>query len=109
MSFKRRLLTTCFALVVSFAGPLLATAQTRTDNRPEANVSDHGWPRKIASGRSAFAIYQPQVEEWVGNKFSARAAFSVADGPDKQPSYGVLWFNARTQIDKVNRLVTLSD
>jgi hypothetical protein len=34
---------------------------------------------------------------------------AVTEGQDKQPSYGVLWFSARTEIDKVNRLVTFSD
>src|SRR6185503_11271368 len=97
-----------FALLISVASPPGTTAQVKTD-RTQPTAGDKGWPRKFAIGGSAFAIYQPQLEEWVGNQFSARAAFAITEGQAKQPSYGVLWFNARTDIDKVNRLVTFSD
>jgi len=43
------------------------------------------------------------------HRFAARAAIAVTEGQDKQPSYGVLWFTARAEIDKVNRMVTLSN
>ena len=74
-----------------------------------AVVSDEGWPRQFAAGGSSFAVYQPQMEEWVDNRWLARAAFSVANGPSAQPAYGVLWFEARTEIDKVKRLVTFTE
>ena len=74
-----------------------------------AVVSDEGWPRQITAGGSSFAVYQPQMEEWAGNLWLARAAFSVANGPSGQPSYGVLWFEARTEVDKVKRVVTFSE
>lgn len=61
-----------------------------------AVVSDYGWPRKFAAAGSSFAVYQPQVEEWAGNRWTGRAAFSVANG-SSQPSYGVLWFQAALQ------------
>ena len=72
-------------------------------------VSDDTWPRKFAAGSSSFAVYQPQMEQWEGNQWLGRAAFSVVNGSSGQPLYGVLWFAARTEIDKVNRMVTFSD
>jgi hypothetical protein len=78
----------------------IAVAQKTTDN---------GWPRKFAIGTSSVAVYQPQIEEWTGNNLSARAALAITENTSKQPLYGVLWFTARAEIDKVNRLVTLSD
>jgi hypothetical protein len=108
MKHTQTLLTVLFTLLISGALPLSTAAQVKTDRTAPA-ASDQGWPRKFAIGGSGFAIYQPQVEEWVGNQFSARAAFAVTEGQAKQPAYGVLWFNARTEIDKVNRLVTFSD
>ena len=87
-------------LVVVFAAGL-AVAQTKT--------TDNGWPRKFAIGTSSVAVYQPQIEEWTGNNFSARAAMAITESSSKQPLYGVLWFTARAEIDKVNRLVMLSD
>ena len=74
-----------------------------------AVVSDEGWPRQFAASGITFAVYQPQMEEWAGNRWLARAAFSVANGPSSQPNYGVLWFEARTDVDKVKRLVTFSE
>src|SRR5689334_5805838 len=72
-------------------------------------VTDNGWPRKFAVGGSSFAVYQPQMEQWEGNQWLGRAAFSVANGSAAQPSYGVLWFAGRTEIDKAKRLVSFSD
>ena len=72
-------------------------------------VRDEGWPRQFSVNGNSFAIYQPQMEEWVGNRWLARAAFSVSNGPAAQPNYGVLWFEARTEIDKVKRLVSFTE
>ena len=71
--------------------------------------ADRGWPRKFSIGTNAVALYQPQLEEWSGNNLSARAAIAITETQGKQPLYGVLWFTARAEIDKINRLVTLSD
>lgn len=79
----------------------VAAGQTRT--------TDNGWPRKFSIASNSVAVYQPQIEEWSGNTFSARAAVAITEGAGRQPLYGVLWFAARAEIDKVNRLVTLSD
>ncbi len=73
------------------------------------DVRDEGWPRQFAHGGNSFAVYQPQMEEWVGNRWLARAAFSVSNGPSSQPNYGVLWFQARTEIDKAKRLVSFTE
>ena len=108
MKYTQTLLALSFTLLISVAAPMSTPAQMKSD-RAQTTAGDPGWPRKFAIGGSAFAIYQPQVEEWVGNKFFARAAFAVTENQDKQPSYGVLWFDARTEIDKVNRLVTFSE
>lgn len=85
-------------------------AATPAAAAPAAPVAtDNGWPRKFAVGGSSFAVYQPQMEQWEGNQWLGRAAFSVANGSAAQPSYGVLWFEARTEIDKAKRLVSFSD
>ncbi len=71
--------------------------------------TDKGWPRKSVSGANSFSVYQPQIEQWQGNRLEARAAVAITDGQSKQTSYGVLWFTARTEIDKINRLVVMAD
>jgi hypothetical protein len=75
----------------------------------QTKPADEGWPRRFAVGMNSVAVYQPQIEEWSGNSLSARAAIAITETQSKQPLYGVLWFSARAEIDKVNRLVTLSD
>jgi hypothetical protein len=52
---------------------------------PALPVSDEGWPRKFAVGGSAFAVCQPQIEQWEGNQWLGRAAFSIANGSTGQP------------------------
>jgi hypothetical protein len=54
-------------------------------------------------------MYQPQLESWQGDEIHAYAALSVQKQDSKAPKYGVVWFTARTEVDKVNRQVTLAD
>ncbi len=89
------------ALFIIFFAAVAVFAQT--------TPNDKGWPRKFAVGTNSVAVYQPQIEEWVGNRISARAALAITQNQSKQPLYGVLWFTTRAEIDKVNRLVTLSE
>ncbi|MGH9843858.1 MAG: hypothetical protein ACREEM_34415 [Blastocatellia bacterium] len=74
-----------------------------------AAITDKGWPRTFTSGATSFAVYQPQTEHWKDNRLEARAAVAVSAGQSRQPAYGVIWFAARTEIDKLNRLVTMTD
>ncbi|MBV8553249.1 MAG: hypothetical protein JOY54_18275 [Acidobacteriaceae bacterium] len=54
-------------------------------------------------------VYQPQLESWTGNTLSAYAAVAVKTQGSSETAYGVIWFTARTEVDKVNRSVTLND
>src|SRR4026208_1701616 len=80
---------------------LFAQAVKAVSNR-EAALTDQGWPRKFVNGALSLSIYQPHVEQAPGNRNEARAAVSVAGGQSEQTTYGVLWFSARTEIDKIN-------
>src|ERR1044071_3515482 len=86
-------------------------AQTafKGDGNQGATLTDQGWPRKFVNGANSIAVYQPQLEQWQGNRLEARAAVAITDGQARQTAYGVAWFTARTEIDKVNRLVTMAD
>jgi hypothetical protein len=76
--------------------------------RAEKRV-DEAWPRKVTQGNETISMYQPQVETWKGNEVHAYAALAVTSTANKTTKYGVLWFTARTEVDKVNRQVTLDD
>lgn len=68
--------------------------------------TDPSWPRVTAIGDAKLLMYQPQVESWVGENLTAYAALSIQKEGGKT-KYGIVWFTARTEVDKVNRQVTL--
>ncbi len=107
----KRLILLFFVICVSAASSPICFAQSasRVAGNQKAALTDKGWPRKFTSGANTFSVYQPQIEQWQGNRLEARAAVAVTDGQSKQTTYGVLWFTARTEIDKINRLVTMAD
>lgn len=70
---------------------------------------DPQWPREAVRGDEKISMYQPQLETWEGDELHAYAALSVKKGGDQRTNYGVVWFTARTEVDKVNRQVILDD
>jgi hypothetical protein len=73
----------------------------------KAKTSESNWPRTIKSATDTFLIYQPQVDKWDGNRVYLYSAVEFKAGNDSAANYGVVWFDARTEVDKINRLVTL--
>ena len=70
---------------------------------------DDAWPRKATRGDETISMYQPQVEAWEGDELRAYAALALVSKANKTTKYGVVWFTAQTEVDKVNRQVTLDD
>src|SRR5262249_3795725 len=60
-------------------------------------------------GGQTYTVYQPQIDKWDGVRLSARAAVSVENAASPVEHFGVVWFSARAEVDKVNRLVALTD
>ena len=71
----------------------------------ESRATDNGWPRIMRAGDLDITVYQPQVEAWDDNRIRSRAAVAVKSKASPQPVYGVVWFSARTDVDRENRLV----
>ena len=71
--------------------------------------SEDGWPRVLTSGDNTFSIFQPQYERWDQGRLDGRSAVSVESQASPEPRYGVIWFTARTQVDKESRVVTLEE
>jgi hypothetical protein len=84
--------------------PNAPSTQKATIKKTQA--SEVNWPRTVTSGADKFLIYQPQVEKWDGNRVYLYSAVELKTGKDSAAKYGVVWFNARTEVDKINRLVT---
>ena len=78
--------------------------QPKTQTKPP---SESGWPRTFTSGADTFTIYQPQVDKWDGNSVELYSAVEFKASNESPAKYGVVWFRARTDVDKLNRLVTL--
>ncbi len=93
-----------------------ATRPPQSPNRPaptgvsrSERSTDESWPRKATRGNETISMYQPQLETWEGVELHAYAALAVMNHIDKTTKYGVVWFTAQTEVDKVNRQVTLDD
>lgn len=88
----------------------LPDAPKPKDNKTQPKeVSESGWPRTFTSGVNAFTIYQPQVDGWKDNLVNLYCAVELKAGKESAAKYGVVWIQARTEVDKVNRLVTLDE
>jgi len=67
------------------------------------------WPRQVQVSNATLLVYQPQVESWTGNMLSFRSAVAVRPTSAKDEVFGVVWATARTQVDRVSRIVVLED
>jgi len=92
-------------LVLSHA-PVRVAAQSPGGGTAAGPV-DRPWPRQVTSGIYTIRVYQPQLDKWDGTALEARAAVSVEQPSAPQPDFGVAWITARTEVDRVNRLVAL--
>jgi hypothetical protein len=89
------------------AGPPATAPSAPAAARP--GPSDAPWPRESTEDGRTYTVYQPQIEKWDGTRLHARAAFSVESAASPLEHFGVVWFSARADVDKVNRLVALAD
>ena len=72
-----------------------------------ATQGDQAWPRRVSGGSHTISVYTPQVDKWDGTALEARAAVSVDHPASPKQDFGVIWFTARTLVDRSNRLVAL--
>jgi hypothetical protein len=76
---------------------------------PPAPASGQSWPREFQSGNSTITVYQPQLDSWPLRDLSGRAAVSVKDAVSPDEQFGVVWFTAKTNVNRADNLVTLED
>jgi len=96
-SYARLLVALAFAAGLSLpAAPLRAQDQLR-------------WPRAIVVNDDTVLIYQPQVDSFVKDQLTGRAAVSLSQSGKAAPVFGALWFNARVHTDRDAGLVDFSD
>ena len=66
------------------------------------------WPKVHQMQEAKVVVYQPQLESFEENKFTARAAVSVTK-TGAEPVFGTMWIASRVATDREERLVTLLD
>ena len=94
----------------SFAACTTASPPIPPEMGPIAtDPTEDTWPRELVSGDNTFSIFQPQYERWEQGRLDGRSAVAVESQASPAPRYGVIWFTARTQVDKESRMVTLED
>jgi WXXGXW repeat (2 copies) len=110
ISFLRRLTAIVLILVASYVLVLPDGALAQPPQAPQPiDPQSLQWPRFFGAGGHEYAVYQPQIDSWPGNQLTGRFAIATRPADTSNETYGVAFFSARTEIDKVNRLVTLED
>jgi hypothetical protein len=128
MSSIRPVLLGAGFLFAVFVGALVnaatpAAPATAPPKAPPAGKAATGneppppWPRTFTEQGTQVVLHQPQLDSWESNKLIARMAVAVKTGQQKGDDgkmhdtydWGAIEVSARTDVDKINRKVTLSE
>ena len=101
-----RLIIAALALAGTFGWAGTTVAQTSTARAAPPAPADP-WPRTVKLDGATALVYQPQVDSWQGNAIEFRAAVAIRPAGSTQEILGVIWATARTQVDRVTRMVAL--
>src|SRR5262249_38160485 len=103
MTRRKNLLAFTLVALVTLASIGLAQAQGNG-----AQPADP-WPRQFKLSNATALVYQPQVDSWENNMLNFRAVVSITPSGAKQEILGVIWATARTQVNRVSRIVVLEE
>ena len=104
-------------LAVTLSAPLDLLAQSAAAKTAPASKTTGAstapqdrWPRTLtAANGSTVSLYAPQLDTWDGRSIEWHAAVSVQAPGAKEPTFGVLFCAAKTDVDKTTRMVALTD
>ena len=90
------------------------TAQATQESTPAAaavspDLPPDPWPRKVQALGRTLLVYQPQVESWDDNQLKLRSAVAIKSTDYGEDAFGVIQAQARTQVDREQRMVVLQD
>jgi hypothetical protein len=72
-------------------------------------AQDPGWPRELSRPEGKLVYYQPNIDDWINFRtLHARIAVSLTPAGGKQ-AVGVVYLQAKTDVDSENHTVMLSD
>ena len=96
------------AFTLSFGAPPQLFAQAAPTATSSAAPKDR-WPRRFTVSGNQLDVYTPQLDSWDGRTIEFHAAVSVTPPGAKEPTFGVVFSKAKTDVDKTTRLVELTD
>ena len=67
------------------------------------------WPRQFTADGNIVRLYTPQLDSWDGRTLAYHAAVSIEAPGSKEPTFGVAFATAKTDVDKTTRLVELTN
>jgi hypothetical protein len=70
---------------------------------------DEGWPKQFEKKDWIIVMYQPQPESLKDIYLKARMAVSVTHEDSKTPTFGSVWFTAKLDIDRDDRMVEIDE
>ncbi len=85
-----------------------ATTIADTSGPVAAAPSESGWPRIFTAGTNTITVYPPTLQSWDGSTVAGTCPMSVAPTGGKTQNFGTMSFTAATEVNKLNRLVTLT-
>lgn len=101
------LVLTAATCLQAFAAP--AAAQAAAAAPAAAKLPADPWPRDVSIANAAVLVYQPQVNKWDGNQLDFRSALAIKPTGAMAESFGVVFATARTQVDKITRMVVFEN
>jgi len=94
-----------FALLVLVLGLWVQPPAPGQDAGSGATAADAPWPaqwpRGFKGAQHEYNVFQPQLDSWDGHTLAGRSAIGVRNLEGKDPTYGVAWFQAKTQVDRI--------
>jgi hypothetical protein len=100
-----------FTLLVA-AAAMLGMTSISFAQAPSAGGSQlpaDPWPRDLSIPSAAVLVYQPQINKWADNQIDFRAAVAIKPTGATNETFGVVFATARTQVDKVARMVVFEN
>jgi hypothetical protein len=85
--------------------PPLAAQSAALTPTPVPDQDPDSWPRALQVDNTIYTIYQPQLDRWDAVTLDARAAVAVQPKGATQPTYGIIFLEADTTIDREERQV----
>ncbi len=90
--------------------PVAAIAQTPVPaGKTLTTAPAKAWPREFNLPDAVVLVYQPQVSQWIDDRIDFRFALAIKPKGASTESFGTVFANARTSVNKSLRTVVFDD